>query len=285
MNIFLQLNDKIKILSKLDVANHYQETVKLCIMPDYDIVTYGGLDDKEYPLSESHEFKDEYARIFSVDLLDYGYKVDHEDYLYRETSNDGLGRLTYKIERIDLRKREVYLKGGLYGSGFEIGGDNLDTVALLDIYGKRNSAPSDIFQDLLGEGFLLELEGNYRMSFFTYFSFIDNYINLKIDKVKPTIYTELRDSLQMLPLVEKFKVAGKYSYSTQEIRQVKLWAQLISLFKELNEYRNKIAHGTSIAVSKDLCDQCFFCAAIIFASFENNLQTFLEIKKFYDLNS
>ncbi len=65
------------------------------LLPDFDLISYGGLDVKDYPIWEDFDL-DEFIFIHRVIIDDFGYVVEEDlDELPKYTSGSGGGRWKY----------------------------------------------------------------------------------------------------------------------------------------------------------------------------------------------
>lgn len=268
------------VLSKLEVT---KERIPLSVEPDYDISTYEGIVDKEYYLKEEIDLSETYKYVFRVDLEDFGYVVDDADELFREKGSSGEGRIDYHIEGTLYRERLVKLKGVLFGNSFDIGSEFLETVAELSIIGVTNTSAKclELYQELLLEGYLLELECNYKMSFFTYFTAVEAFVSQALDAIKSTIFSELHEPLERLPIDEKVRILAKNSFNTNDLKSIAIWGEFSGLLKVIKDKRNKIAHGKSAdLINHDDVNDCFTYACILITFYQHRKKTFQEISKY-----
>jgi len=267
------------VISKLHA---YDERASLLIKPDFDISSYEGPVDKEYALREEIDLSNKYKYIFDVNLEDFGYLVEDDDTLYKEKGNSGEGRINYQIDNINNRERIVRLKGVLFGSGYDIGSEFLDTIAELNIIGLSydDSVDLKLYQELLLEGHLLELEKSFRMSFFSYFTAIEAFVSESLENIKINIPTELHDSLERLSLDDKVRILAKERFETSDFIKIKLWGQFSGLLKSIKDKRNKIAHGKcNIEITQDDVTNCFICASVLVGIYEFKKKDFHSIAK------
>jgi hypothetical protein len=258
-------------LSKIKV---YRDEVNLSNQPDFDISSYDGLSEKEYPLDESIDISEEYIYLFHAELESVENRADDEVF--------DLENSEYFIRSLNKRERKIEFKGKLVGDSFDIGSDHYETVASLKLIGLRLCDADDlnIYQELILEGYLLELEKNYKMSFFTYFTAIDSFVNDRLDAIKESTFSELNDCIDYLSLKDKIRILVKFSLNTTDLNSLKIWSTFSGLIKELTEIRNSIAHGKPhTEVSCEMVSRSFLLLAILVCIIKHKLDSFIAMRK------
>jgi len=266
----------IYLFSKLRI---YKERVRLSLYPDSNLNKYDGLTDKEYFLTEELNLSETYQLIFRVDLKDFGYIVDGYEELWREKDDGGLGKLHFQIDKVDYRERKVRLNGSLFGNS-----EDLDSKAAADIeiFGLKAADLTDLklYQELLLEGYLLEIEKSYRMAFFSYFTAIEAYVSETLESIKENLFPELHEPLENLQLDHKVRIIARDSLKTNDLNSIKFWGEFAGLLRDLKNKRNNIAHGKSKEViSIEVVNDCFACLLVLISFSEYGKKTLEEIRQ------
>lgn len=270
------IENKLPPLNELSSLRIYKKQISLQAHPDYDVTPYGS---HVYALNELVNLSDEFKYIFYVEMTDYGYLDENEIY-HTEISSCGDGSITYEIKNIHYRESSIEFKGSINGEHY----DYLPVMADIKIIGLSiaDSQEINLYQKLLLEGYLLELEKSYEMSFFSYFTAIESFISDRLEDLKPNIYLELHDALEYLKLDEKIRILARKKESNNEtdFNKIKIWGDFIGLLKNLKEIRNNIAHGKNKNIIKhDDVTKCFMCVAILISFYDYDKKLFSEIKK------
>jgi len=261
-------------LSKIKV---YHEEVNLSNQPDYDISSYDGFADKEYPLYENINLSDVYLYLFDAELDTTKIRVPDI------AESFDLENAKYFIQKLNKRDRSVEFKGTLMGNSFDIGSEHYETIATLTLIGLKSTDADelDIYQELLLEGYLLELEKNYKMSFFTFFTAIDSFVNDELSALKNTTFTELHDEIKYLSLKDKIRMLVKSSLGTDDLNSSKMWSTFSSLIKKLADIRDHIAHGKHHKkITEEMVSECFLLMAILVCIIKHKIYDFREMKKY-----
>lgn len=88
------------------------------------------------------------------------------------------------------------------------------------------------------------------------------------------------DYKEHLSLDDKIKIAGRESYSTDDLSTIPAWGDVIGEFKKAQKLRNKIAHAHSrVEVSTEQVDSVFYCLAGLIAIMNSKKYDFISIRK------
>lgn len=267
--------NKLLPIFKLSKIKVYSDEVNLSNQPDYDISEYDGLSEKEYALDETIDLSESYLYLFNAELLAVENRADDEVF--------DLENVEYFIRKLNKRDREIEFKGKLVGGSFDIGSEFYATVAEIELIGLRPSDADDldIYQELILEGYLLELEKNYKMSFFTYFTAIDSFVNDELEDIKNDAFSELHDCISFLSLKDKIRVLVKSSLNEADLNSLKIWSTFSGLMKELTGVRNSIAHGKRHSdVSLEMVSKSFLLLAILVCVIKYKMVDFTKIRKY-----
>lgn len=272
-------SEKLKALYVMTPLKLYEERKTFSPEPDLGIHAYGGSHEKEYFFRTEIDLSKEYKYLLSVDMTDYGY-VDGEN-LVRSKDNSNTGGLNLRLDDDSLRHRTLYVEGTINASSFDFGDDDNEKVLLLNLFGVKKKTELPLFEELLLEAYSLELEKNYRVSFFSYFAAIEAYVTLQLDPIKVSLFSELHHALEYLQLDDKMRLIFKHSSGIADLNKIKLWSEFAGLFKTLKDKRNDIAHGKGVVDIK-LADvhNIFLVVCVLWSFTTNNHMTFDDIRKF-----
>lgn len=248
------------------------------VHPNYDINKYEGSTPKDYYLRNHIDLSKDYKYIVSVELVDFGFPFDNE--LVQEKGRDGEGRLKLNINSVDRRVRHAEIDGSIFGSSYDFGSTD-DAIVELQVSGISASQELKLFEELLLEAYSLELEGNLRVSFFSYFTALEALVTSLLDQVQQLIPSELHHALEHLQLDEKLRVIAKHYLDTPDLETVALWGEFAGLFKVLKKMRNEIAHGQGLAkTTQDEVDGIFLIICVLFCLAHNGHADYTAIRKF-----
>jgi hypothetical protein len=271
--------NKLPALFHLSKIGTYHNEILLDNQPDYDLTSYEGLNQKEYALNEIANISSDYQYIFHVDLHDLK-QIDHYD-------NEEIGDISskYFIKRIDRRLKDIEFKGQLLGDGFDIGGELYKTTVDIEVVGltKVDASQLSLYQELMLEGHLLELENNYRMSFFTYFTALESFVREKLEEIKNNTYKELHDKIENLSLRDKISILFKKEFNIENLDESTFWSTLSGskLIKKAVDMRNDIAHGKhKDDLTQEIVDDCFLLMALLIGSLRDHIHDVNKIRKY-----
>lgn len=272
--IIEKLSDgSISHLDLIEEIRTYSECVRINTYPDPDFIQHDKFSDKEYFIEDEIDLSESYAVIFSMTLKDYGFNVDGD--LHTDLGDER--GLNYEIHRVNERQRKVELRGVLKGGYSEIDAEanaNIDISAI----SKEDYVNLNLYKQLAIDAYLLELESNIKMAFFTYFSAIESIVRLKLDTIQLSIHSELHDALEHLSLDDKIRIVAKESLKTNELINVPLWGEYQGLLREVKKIRNQIAHGKlEREISRLDLHKCIACYIVTFGFSLKRLTTFKDI--------
>ena len=152
----------------------------------------------------------------------------------------------------------------------------------LEIFGLKAADLTDLklYQELLLEGYLLEIEKSYRMAFFSYFTAIEAYVSETLESIKENLFPELHEPLENLQLDHKVRIIARDSLKTNDLNSIKFWGEFAGLLRDLKNKRNNIAHGKSKEViSIEVVNDCFACLLVLISFSEYGKKTLEEIRQ------
>lgn len=272
-------NERFNALIVMTPLKLYEERRPFSAEPDIEIHAYEKTREKEYFFRSEIDLSKDYKYLISADMLDYGYS--NEENLSNSLNNEGSGRLTVRLDDNNLRKNILYLEGTINASSYDFSSIDDKKIAVLQLFGVKKNIKLQLFEELLLEAYSLELEKNYRVSFFSYFTAIEAYVTFWLEPVKLGLYSELHRALEYLQLDDKLRLIFKYSSGVSDLNEIKLWSDFMGLFKDLKDKRNEIAHGKSVVDINILDIQHIFLVVCVLWSFTTNKhKTFNEIRRF-----
>lgn len=270
--------NKVSALTRLGIAQTYHEIVDLIVEPAFEITSYAKGEHKEYALTDHVNFKGKYRIIYDIQLIAFGFENESSGTLELEIGNY---RIAYSIDHLNLRSLSAYLRGRLEGDEIAMGGEFVKAKSKFIVKGIKtvDSLNLHLYQEVIAEGYLLELENNLNMAFFTYFSAIDNYIDQFFEEYRATLYTELSKSIRRLSIKAKLAIVFKHKCAVTDLNTLTIWSIVSSMFNDVVGLRNLIAHGRqSQPITKEDLDLCFFCALIIILSISHSCRTYRDFK-------
>lgn len=271
--------NKLKAVYVMTPLRLYEERRQFSPEPDLGIHSYEGTREKEYFVRTEIDLSKEYRYLLAATMKDYGYVTG--DNLSDTLNSDGSGRLTLRLDDSSLRNIVLHLEGTINVSSYDFSNDDIEKIAQLELFGVKRETTLTLFEELLLEAYSLELEKNYRVSFFSYFAAIEAYVTLQLEPIKEKLHSELHFALERLELDNKLRIIFKSLGGNEDLNKIKLWSEFSGLFKKLKEKRNKIAHGQGVVDIKLADVQNIFLVACTLWSFAvNGHKGFDEIRQF-----
>jgi len=269
------LAEREAVLIRLGAAERRSVPIRTNIEADYEATPYAGMDDRGYPLWQSHKVRGEWIFVLDAELTDYGYAVDEqlddEDFRAQElpkATSEYEGKVRYSLEFIDRFAGRLTFRGFLNGASFELG---LDILLRLSILGYRHEGPLGYAGETLAEGYAFELEQRWKQAFFCYFSALESLLDvhrgvvnrwLEADKQIPE-NERLRDKLSKVTASQLLR--GNY-----RLNEVGFWTWLRTRFITLEELRNAIAHNEPhTPVDRRATAETFVIFAVVAALLDN----------------
>lgn len=262
--------DKLEACLRLEATaiRKFHKTTEL--LPDFDLVSYAGLTDKDYPIWHEFDFSDDAVFVHRLILDDYGYDVDvaeHDDPNYempKETSESG-GQLKLEVHSTDRFGCRAMIRGSLYGTSMEM---NMDVrfKFLMACY-SAGSPRIGYAAEAIAEGFAFESEGKLKQAFFSYFAALDSFLESERESLNAGL-----SAAQQIPadirMIEKLRPIIKASLppTIAGLDKISLWGDVKNGFDKSEKLRNAIAHNTKTqAITRDDVDLCFCVLAVIVA--------------------
>jgi len=279
-------HSKVPPLLELAGVKIYIQKNRLDLDIDEDATPFEKSSEKNYSLVESVDLEDDYKYLLDVNLIDFGFKLDGEESLVKQVSENS--EIEYYISEINSKTNRVNFKGHVFGDIMHLStcGDFEVKLGVLGV--KRNKANKlTLYQELLIEGYVLESEKNIKMAFFTYFTAIEAYLNFTISSIKNSLFDELHHALEYLELKNKIRVVVKDRLSAKNLNKIKLWGEFQGLVGEIKKKRDAIAHGKSneVITVADV-NNCFFLAVVLISIGESGNTEFVNIiKQLYPSNN
>lgn len=251
------------LLMYLKIIDIKELIIPIEIEPDYDVSEYQREIDTDYYFSSKWSFKGIFENLTSIEFLSH--KLYHEDHI-RELDEDIKSKLTSdsieenlneinKIDKdsfawsgydsdeldefklkylrsrsIDNIKKDIQYEGTFFGSSY---GLNVLEWGECGFYSKvlmEGICKTILYNDLLGESYLLYLSGNYKLSHFVAYSAFENFLNLETNSF------DVQERLS-----EKLKKLFKESEINTN-RNV-IYCSIINNFSKQTKRRNEVAHG------------------------------------------
>lgn len=288
------------LLSGLNLIEEKSWITKIDFYPDPDITELDRHRDKEYYFAGKQKFDDNHNYVldcdynepfvFSYDRLDEIEQhtemkfSDKEDILNSlnelddfdnelideysfPTDFDGFKLNNIKIKFINNTKKEINYEGGFFGSSMDIDPDFWNLFSYINVKAiKKNQTV--FYKDLIGESYVLKLEGNYKLSFFILFSALESFVNLKLqdeDNEGKRLKGQIGDLY-------------KKEHNVEALIKDTLYSSLMNDIYRQIDNRNIIAHGKNdITVTEKELNNFFICVLTYIISVEFKWKSFDEI--------
>lgn len=289
-------NITFKLLLKLNILNSDSLIIRINNFPDNDISTYHREIDTDYYFKNTWDFKHHFKYITKINFSEK--RVYHSDDI-KEVSDDlnisldsnnieeSLNEIyslendnysnygtepyfdEFKLHRLRLNyvdniSKKVNYEGSFYGNNETFEPLDWGLFSLINIVGIPIYI-SDFYKELIAESYLLQLNGNYKLSYFIAYSALENYINYKFGSEE--IEERLKDKLKDLIKIK-----------SPDLTKNKIYTSVIADFDLFTRKRNIIAHGkTEIEITEEELEKALLFTLIIINSDEFNLTTFTEL--------
>lgn len=243
-------NDRTLPIRTIKALGPHTVKMPLNLHPDSDLIKHDKHVDKDYMVEDALDLHDDYPFILNARLDDYGYP--NGKILLKEFG--AFRGIKYDLSSLDQRRSKIYLRGVLTGSYPEMDIDIVCRVKIHAIDGEEY-AELELHESLAIEGYLLEQETNYKLALFMYFSAVESILRNIIEELKKDASKEDAKKLEHYSLNEKAKIAGKYIFGVDDLKQLPIWGSLMGLLKSSTILRNKIAHAQKMhAVTREDAD-------------------------------
>ncbi|MEA1847507.1 hypothetical protein U9K52_01160 [Chryseobacterium sp. MHB01] len=285
------------LLEALDLIEVKSWIAKIDFAPDFRILEYDRHTDKEYYFTNKLKFDNDHnfvidckfsdQFVFSYDRFndieenedflftdkdDIEYSVNEldslrsdllEDYKF-DTEFDGFKLNNLKDKYINNTKKEIHYEGGVFGSPYHIVPDFWELFSMINVTAiKKNHI--EFYKDLLGESYVLKLEGNYKLSFFLLYSALESFVNLKLQNERGRLFDKIN---------ELFKIET----DTEDLNNNEIYSSVLSSFNIITDQRNTIVHGkNTITISENNLNKFFISVLTYMVSIQFKCKTFEEI--------
>ncbi|MDX8557373.1 hypothetical protein OZ663_11900 [Elizabethkingia sp. HX CGY] len=288
------------LLSALNLIEEKTKITKIDFYPDFDIFEYDRHNDKEYYFTGIQTFDNNHNYVLDCEFISpFVFPYDrldeieeHEDIVFSDKENliesvkelddfdynlieeysfptdfDGFKLNNIKVKYINNTKKEIIYEGGFLGASMNIDPDFWDLFSYINVKAiKKNQI--EFFKDLLGESYILKLEGNYKLSFFILFSALENYINFKLNKTE-------HEGKRLKELIGE---VYKTEHEIETLISDNLYTSLMNDINKQIEKRNVIAHGKNdINISANELNSFLLCVLTYIISVEFKWNSFQEI--------
>lgn len=217
--------------------------------------------------------------IESIDNLEHFNKLEKDGKIdLKNENNETVISLNYDQIKFDNYKKEFELpfkiKGKINNFGF------LDSF---NYYIKFNvityNKGTNYWGNLLLQGYELEREKRYDLSFLVLFSAFDNFITLEIEKIKDKFFKEF--NIKTMPFESKVTILLKYylGVTTGGSEEHPTKQLITKIVGELYKFRNKIAHGEERTIEKINCVLCLDMFILMYTAIKFNVKDNTELLK------
>ncbi len=286
------------LLEALDLIEVKNCVIPIIINPDYEISPYNRDYDKEYYFSYFLNFFDNHNFVINCQLnnqfvFNYDSLSDieeNEDFVFNNKENliQSLNELdennydllenyshepdfdTFKlnnlrIKSIDNTNKKIYYEGGVFTASFHI--DEEFLFSHIEVKAIKNNN-TNFYKDLLGESYVLMIEGNTKLSYFLLYSALESYVNFKLENENED---RLKDKISDLYKIEK---------NADNLSKDIIYSNIFSDFNAFKEKRNIIAHGKNdITINISELEKKFIVVLTYIFSIEFDCNNFEEILK------
>lgn len=272
--------DRLKLLAKAEILEFVAKRQPINLMPDHDLVSYQGGREIDYVIRDKINLSNTYTRIFSFDMIDYGYDFDDGAGLHLPSDGD-VAHFQVGVDRISYRDATIELIGKLYGGSYDMGSSN-NPVVDIEFIGLRKHKKVGFYWRLVLDALHYDADSDYRMAFFIIFSSIERLvIDYYMDNIHAGLYPEFRGPLKYIALEDKLKVVAR-SLCMVDLKNIPLWASMFTVFQELTDRRNQIAHSLK---GKDFrsadVDRVFWLFLVLHAFMHHDCRKMQDVIKHY----
>jgi len=217
---------------------------------------------EDYGLFEYRNYRDDKGNLYKCDSIDdyLEYRNNGQSIFISSFNESNLGEPLLKY---DNDKKEIFLKVKLEGGQSDLYLiDEYEFSIVSTIHVVNNNVPYS--ENLLLKGWDLYYDNKWDLSLLVFYSAIDNFITLEIEKLQNNYYKEIEllglEFRKKVSLVLKESVAisknGKQKFATLDFIEKKI--------SDLYKLRNNVAHGTKRDITKIDCQDCFELYLFIF---------------------
>jgi len=272
--------NRLELLAKAKILELVQKRQPIDLMPDYDLTSYQGDREIEYVLRENIGLGKTYTRIFSFAMNEYGYDLYDDAGLHLPDERE-VGHFRFDVDRINYRTANIELVGKLYGGSYEIGSSNNPALDI-EFIGLRKHKKIGFYWRLVLDALLYDIESDHRMAFFIIFSSIERLvIDYYMGNVHAGLYPEFRGPLKHIALEDKLKVVAR-SLGTADLKSIPLWSSMFTVFQELTDRRNQIAHSLKGKEFRSAdVDRVFWLFLVLYAFIHHGCRTMRDVTKHY----
>ena len=291
---------QIKLLESLNLIENNTYIIKVNLDPDFDIINFDRHNDKDYYFYNSLKFQENHNFIIDCSFLKQfiltGDTLDdieeNEDILFTDKENvdlsikeledlnedlldtysfpldfDGFKLNAIKVKFINNTEKKIYYEGSYFAASVNIYPDFWDMFSYVNMTSiKKNH--QQFYKDLIGESYILKLEGNLKLSLFTLYSALESFVNYKLND---NTEIRLKDGIAKLFQIEN---------NCKDLTKNNLYSSIINKLIELKNIRNTIAHGkNNILVLEEELDEYFVIILTFIISIEFKWANFEEITK------
>ncbi|MBF9252622.1 hypothetical protein I2I11_04905 [Pontibacter sp. 172403-2] len=295
---YIKKVDVRKLLMYLNIIDIKELIIPINIEPDYDVSEYKREIDTDYFFINEWSYKGYFETLTSFEFLTH--RLYHQNY-FQELDNDLKSELTsvsieedlniinrlnkdsfawsgydsgeldeFKLKYIRLRsinninkciKYEGTFFGGSYGLNVLDWGE-CGFFAKIQMEGISRSI---LYNDLLGESYLLYLSGNYKLSHFVAYSAFENFLNLKTNSFE--VQERLSEKLKKL-----------FRESSIDTNKNVVYCSVVNNFSKQTKRRNDVAHGMDAVDINERAVREFLIEIItMIILYNNNYLNFKEV--------
>ncbi|MDE5193197.1 hypothetical protein [Citrobacter freundii] len=269
-------NIEFQLLKYLDVITEESKILKIDNNPDYDLTGYDKFRAMTYFFEFDYEFSDEYSNVLWASISKerlmhyddvvnasntYGIEWDNDNYddvaflnkLHKlsydvldeyghNPDNDTIKLQSIRLNGIDNVDKKISFSGTYFGCYEAIDPMDWGIYIECDFVGSKlfNGDEGKFYQELLAQAYSLRETSNYKLSFFTIFSALENFTNEKMS----THNTAERFSDILKRMIKN---------SVPDFSKNIIYSSIIGSYSTFEMMRNNIAHGRAKIIVKE-CD-------------------------------
>jgi hypothetical protein len=299
-------NIEFYLLKYLDVITGKSKILKIDNNPDYSLTGYDKFRAMTYFFEFDYEFSGEFSNVLWMDISKeklmhyddvvnaanaYGIEMDddsYDDVLFlnelRELNfkvldeyghnpeNDTIKLQSIRLNGIDNVGKKITFSGTFFGGYEAIDPMDWGIYIECDFVGSKlfNGDEGKFYQELLAQAYSLRETSDYKLSFFTVFSALENFTNEKMST---------HDTAERFSDILKRMIKN----SVPDFSKNVIYSSIMGSYSTFERKRNNIAHGRAKIIVKesDVNDVLLFTLLIIclaegkaddFASLYSNLQ-------------
>lgn len=300
MNLVTYKNkiDSRKLLIYLKVIDVKETIIPIKIEPDYDLSEYQREIDSDYYITNKWRFNNHFENLTRLEFLSHRLyhqdnfedfednlqshltsdsieenlniinEIDRDSFAWSGHESDELDEFKLKYLRlrsIDNVNKVINYEGTFFGSSYGL--------TVLDwgecgFYAKilvEGTCKSLLYNDLLGESYLLYLSGNYKLSHFVAYSAFENFLNFKTDSFD--IQERLSEKLKKL-----------FKESQIDTNKNVIYCSIINNFSKQTKRRNDVAHGMEVEnLDAHIVEDFLIEITTMMVLYESNFQDFEQL--------